>query len=232
MIWATAFEQEPAGSLPNSHALIAAHMEMDARIFSAHADILLRGFYLCSDDRLYHPAVVERVTALLGYRNSERERKENYRKRMKTVDQCPIVVPWDRRGKDAGRTAQEQEQEQEQDKDKDTNVSSSAEPADPPRETAKNCPQNEIIDLYHARCPTMPKVRTWTGQRPKLLRNRWNEHPDLEWWDGFLAYCSESRFLTGRAPATDNSRPPFVADLEWLIRPSNFQRINEGKYHR
>jgi uncharacterized protein YdaU (DUF1376 family) len=118
------------------------------------------------------------------------------------------------------------------DEEKNTIVFSSAEPADPPCETIIRCPQNAIIGLYHARCPTMPKVRSWTGQRPKILRSRWAEHPDLEWWDGFLTYCAESRFLAGMVPSTDNSRPPFVADLEWLIRQSNFQRINEGKYHR
>ena len=86
------------------------------------------------------------------------------------------------------------------------------------------CPHQKIIDLYHQICPTMRRVRTWQGQRPKFLQARWREHPNLDWWKGFLAYCAESEFLTGRTNG-------FCADLEWLIRPNNFQKVNEGKYH-
>lgn len=87
-----------------------------------------------------------------------------------------------------------------------------------------NCPHQEIISIYHELCPMMRQVRTWTGERPKHLQARWREHPSLEWWKGYLAYCAESAFLTGKVNG-------FCADLEWLIRPRNFQRIHEGKYH-
>ena len=62
------------------------------------------------------------------------------------------------------------------------------------------------------------------------MKTLWREHPDLEWWAGFFRYVSESDFLCGRAPPRNGS-PVFMADLEWLIRPNNFQKINEGKYH-
>mgnify|MGYP001412232940 CR=1 FL=1 len=88
------------------------------------------------------------------------------------------------------------------------------------------CPHEKIIELYHELCPKMPKVRAWNGQRPKLLASRWKDHPDLDWWRGFLAFAGESKFLNGA-----NGRS-WAAGLEWLVRPANFQKINEGQYHR
>jgi hypothetical protein len=83
MIWATAFEQDPAGSLPADRQLLSAHVGIEPRVLSANADILLRGFTLCSDGRLYHSVVVERVLALIGYREESRVRKEKYRASLK-----------------------------------------------------------------------------------------------------------------------------------------------------
>jgi uncharacterized phage protein (TIGR02220 family) len=113
-IWAVAFEQEPAGSLPRDHALIAAHIGMDQRMFAAHSDVLLRGFRLHSDNRLYHPVVCDRVKKLLGYRDGERERKAKYRNKMKNMETCPTGQTRDGQGIPVGETLQEQEQEQEQ----------------------------------------------------------------------------------------------------------------------
>ena len=73
-------------------------------------------------------------------------------------------------------------------------------------------------------------MRSWTSQRQALLRGRWREHPDLDWWRGYLSHVAESAFLTGRAPPAPG-RQPFLADLEWLVRPANMARIYEGKYH-
>ena len=87
-----------------------------------------------------------------------------------------------------------------------------------------DCPHRKIIELYHEHCPTLRRVRTWEGERPKHLRARWKDYPHLEWWEGFLSYVAESDFLTGKTSS-------WAADLEWIIRPNNFQKINEGKYH-
>jgi hypothetical protein len=96
---------------------------------------------------------------------------------------------------------------------------------------AGRCPHQKIIALYHRHLPTCPQVRSWQGQRPRLLTARWREHPDLAWWEGFLTFCGESPFLNGRVNGSKD-RPPFFATLEWICRPQNFQRINEGQYHR
>ena len=64
------------------------------------------------------------------------------------------------------------------------------------------------------------------------IRQRWREDlPSLEHWENFFAFVRDSRFLMGKS-APNGNRPPFVADLEWLTRPSNFAKIAEEKYHR
>jgi hypothetical protein len=51
----------------------------------------------------------------------------------------------------------------------------------------------------------------------------------LTWFGDFFQHIGESRFLTGRV--NDKSGRSFSADLEWIIKPSNFAKIVEGKYH-
>jgi hypothetical protein len=51
----------------------------------------------------------------------------------------------------------------------------------------------------------------------------------LNWWAEFFAHIGTSKFLTGRVNSKDGRS--FVADLEWILKPSNFAKIVEGKYH-
>jgi hypothetical protein len=94
------------------------------------------------------------------------------------------------------------------------------------------CPHEQIIELYHELLPMCPKVREWNKTREGLLRARWRDDPkrhDLNWWRDFFRYIAQSDFLTGQTQGRSD-RPPFVADLEWLLRPSNFAKVIEGRY--
>lgn len=113
-------------------------------------------------------------------------------------------------------------------KDKVPNGTSSTN-ADKPK-----CPHQEIIKIYHEVLPACQKVVDWNKTRSALLRARWNEDPkrqNLEWWRKYLTYVGESKFLTGRVEPKSDALP-FMVDLEWVIRPTNFSKIIEGKYHR
>ncbi len=102
------------------------------------------------------------------------------------------------------------------------------------------CPQKEIIDLYHEKLPLCPRVREWNDSRQGYLRARWREKARDRHWktvdeglDMFaklFEFISESKFLTGKATAQPG-KPPFLADLEWILRPTNWAKIIEGKYH-
>jgi hypothetical protein len=104
------------------------------------------------------------------------------------------------------------------------------------------CNHKAVVDLYHKHLPTLRKVEVWNDARKGYLRQRWREVATelsekqemteqvmLDYWARFFKYVSESKFLTGRVNSKDGRA--FVADLEWILKPSNFAKIIEGKYH-
>lgn len=112
----------------------------------------------------------------------------------------------------------------------------------PPKPPAKlpDLPFEELIGLYHARLPMCPRVQLLTEQRRRFAAARWKAWASMDGWEtqeqglgewaAFFDLVAKSKFLTGRAQGHDNSRPPFVADFDWLMRPMNFQKVFEGRY--
>ena len=105
-----------------------------------------------------------------------------------------------------------------------------------------DCNHQEVIELYHKHLPTLRRVEVWNETRKGYLRQRWREVADelmktkaidasdvLGWFTEFFEHISSSKFLTGRV--NDKGGRAFVADLEWILKPSNFAKIVEGKYH-
>jgi hypothetical protein len=91
-----------------------------------------------------------------------------------------------------------------------------------------SCPHQKIIDLYHETLPTLPRVSSWTTKRRQYLNARWREDPkrqNLEWWRGFFKYVAKSDLLTGNLDGR-----PWQANLEWLVKESNFVKVIEGNY--
>ena len=81
MLWATAWEQSPCGSLPNDDVLIAARIGMKPAAFKKVRDVLLRGWWLADDGRLYHKTVTGLVMAMIEKKEKDRTRKAGYRAR-------------------------------------------------------------------------------------------------------------------------------------------------------
>ena len=105
-----------------------------------------------------------------------------------------------------------------------------------------DCKHSEVISLYHQHLPTLRKVEVWNAARQGYLRQRWREVAEelsksqaidssnvLSWWGEFFQHVGKSKFLTGRVNSKDGRA--FTADLEWILKPSNFAKIVEGKYH-
>lgn len=95
-----------------------------------------------------------------------------------------------------------------------------------------DCPHDEIIALYHDLMPANPRVRAWTGTRQSNLRARWREdekRQGLDYWRRLLTYASQSAFLTGQKSGPDGR--PFLPGLDWLVKPENFAKLIEGRYH-
>jgi hypothetical protein len=138
------------------------------------------------------------------------------------------------RGEEEGEQGREGEQEEAESADADLPP---AAPSGrtltlvPEPESRKPCPQQRIVALYHECLPELRRVREWNETRQRLLARRWAEDPerqDVEWWRGFFGYVRRSGFLMGRVTGRDGRA--FDCDLEWLVRPTNFAKVVEGKY--
>jgi hypothetical protein len=105
------------------------------------------------------------------------------------------------------------------------------------------CPHTDIINLYHSKLPELSQISTkvvdgkevynWSGAREGYLRARWVEserRQSLEWWGSFFDLVRECKFLLGKVNGSNGGT--FKANLEWLIKPVNFNKVVEGKYKR
>lgn len=105
-------------------------------------------------------------------------------------------------------------------------------PATTERERRRNVPFQQIIDLYHAKLPELPRCEKLTEKRKGQIRQRWQDDlKKLDNWGIFFDFVRQSKFLMGLVPGS-NGRPPFRADIEWLTNATNFTAIAEDKYHR
>ncbi len=90
------------------------------------------------------------------------------------------------------------------------------------------CPHQKIVNAYHEILPELTRIKEWNETRRKLLKKRWSDdikRQNLKWWEGYFEYVRKSPFLMG-------DKTDFHADLEWLIKPSNFTKVIEGRYHK
>lgn len=113
----------------------------------------------------------------------------------------------------------------------------------PKPKTVPDCPHAEILALWAHVLPALPQhlPEHWRGARADHLRARWRETAVLKAWESkaeglaffrkLFGYVGASAFLTGRAPPRDQKRP-FVIELEWLVNPTNWAKVIEGKYHQ
>jgi uncharacterized phage protein (TIGR02220 family) len=95
MLWVASWQQVPCGSLPSDDKVIAARIGMPFESFNAAKNVLMRGWWLASDGRLYHETITERVIAMLDRKKAERDRQAAYRaslKARKSAGDAPAAV--------------------------------------------------------------------------------------------------------------------------------------------
>ena len=119
-LWMECWNEVPAGSWEDDDEIIAAAIDMPIRLFQAHRDQLMRGWYLADDGRLYHSVVAEMVVAMVDKRRDIAKRVRDHRERQKQHGQTEAkTAPYPVSNEGVTRyqpvsNAQEQEQEQEQ----------------------------------------------------------------------------------------------------------------------
>lgn len=113
-----------------------------------------------------------------------------------------------------------------------------------PPDDLPDCPHREVLALWAEVLPAMPRhlPNQWKGTRAEHLRARWREAATEKRWPDkahgltylrkLFAYIGQSAFLTGHVPARDPGKRPFVIELEWLVNPTNWAKVIEGKYHQ
>ena len=106
-----------------------------------------------------------------------------------------------------------------------------------------SCPQGKILDIYHEVLPTLSHMKIWeeNNTRRSNLQARWREcwargkyktqEEGLAYWTNLLRHVNDCPWLMGEITPRDG-KPPFRADLAWLVKPENFAKLIEGKYDR
>lgn len=94
----------------------------------------------------------------------------------------------------------------------------------PPQTEAEHCPFVKIKDLYHQICISYPKLRSIDGNRKKAIAARWRTYKNLEVFEELFTIAESSDFLKG------NNDSNWSADFDWMMKPTNFSKILEGKY--
>jgi hypothetical protein len=88
-------------------------------------------------------------------------------------------------------------------------------------------PYQAIKRLYNTICVDLPNVRKLSQSRKRHIKARWKEKPDIKWWERFFKRVQNSDFLTGRSMSQKYN---FKASFDWVMKQSNFIKINEGQY--
>lgn len=87
-----------------------------------------------------------------------------------------------------------------------------------------------ILKSFQERLPALPQPRDLTDTRKKKIRSivkRGGKYAQPDFFDRYFKYVSESDFLMGRT-----AKPWNGCCIDWLINPTNFQKIVEGNYHK
>lgn len=108
-----------------------------------------------------------------------------------------------------------------------------------PRYRVPNCPNEDLVALYHEHLPALPAVEVFNVGRKRSLAARWREvcadgkfdrAAGIEWFAWFFARVGKSDFLMGRQAG--RSGRVWAADFDFLLTPAKFARVVEGRYHQ
>lgn len=102
------------------------------------------------------------------------------------------------------------------------------------------CQYEKVVELYHANCRGLRRVLALTDARKRTINARWREFckeddlkttaEALESFEWYFQEVSKSRFLMGYSTPGPGRDRPFKADFDWLMCPTNFLKVCEGKY--
>jgi DNA-binding MarR family transcriptional regulator len=86
------------------------------------------------------------------------------------------------------------------------------------------CPYQDIVEMYHHHCPSLPKVQSLGDTRKKHIKARWKEHgQNFNKFIRVFKSAESSDHHSGRSGKWDG------CNLDWLMKPTNFTKMLERK---
>ena len=85
----------------------------------------------------------------------------------------------------------------------------------------------KIVDTYHAKCPSLPKIKALTSDRKQRLKELLSNY-SMEQLEEAFDKAQASATLRGECNGKGYER--FIAGLDWIIDDKHFAKILEGKY--
>ncbi|MEI1276614.1 hypothetical protein V8G45_27290 [Klebsiella pneumoniae] len=232
MLWSTAWQQEPCGSLPDNDELIAARIGMKTGLFVKNRDKLMRGWWRAEDGRLYHNTIVTRVHEMLAARDKERNRKAEWRDRKKAEKQSE-EVPDVSHGTTSGQTGESHGSD-----DTGTGTGTGSKPKTIGSNTDGGTPSHaHVIDGVLTAAGISMSLIGWERERGKAARNMTPSQQQVIDLAGMRVTPDELRKAYDAAVAdrlaTDDPAPVnagFVrAKLEGVRRPTVKREDNGWK---
>ena len=104
MLWMTAWQQCPCGSLPADDDVIAALMGCAPKVWAKVRKVLLRGWMQADDVRLYHPTITERVLEMVEQRTKTAKRVAEYKVKLREQREGNALPPCEQHDKNGTGT--------------------------------------------------------------------------------------------------------------------------------
>lgn len=102
-----------------------------------------------------------------------------------------------------------------------------------------SCPHEEIQKAYAEILPALPQIAVMSDTRKSHTTARWRDvcadaklsrEGGIQWFRDFFAVVAKSAFLTGNGKPSRDTGRVWAADFDWLMRPTNFVKVVEGRY--
>jgi uncharacterized protein YdaU (DUF1376 family) len=209
-LWAGAWHEVPAGSLPDDDDVLADLARCTpARWRKLRGDILA-GWVRCNDGRLYHPVVAEKAREAWAHKLAQRQRtqaaRDARRQRLHTsVATSAAASVAASKGEGQGERKGQGEEE-------------AAAPA-------PDVEQAFALWNQAAAREGWPEVMFLNGPRRIALMARLCECGGLDGWRAALEAAARAEFLKGRDGAVHR-----WFTFDWILQPDKFTRLMEGRY--
>lgn len=90
------------------------------------------------------------------------------------------------------------------------------------RKNSKKEKAENIVEMYHIQCPSLPKVMKLTESRIRAINARLKEYTEEDIETAFVK-AENSPFLRGE-------KGDWKANFDWIMKPGNLPKILEGNY--